>query len=45
VQWTHIKDVLLNERFLTDNVKLVYDVRAQDAFTALDVVVGQVPAK
>jgi hypothetical protein len=43
VQWRHIRDILLNEQFLTDNVKLVYDVRGQEMFTSLDKVVGQIP--
>ncbi|XP_059480396.1 uncharacterized protein LOC132199585 [Neocloeon triangulifer] len=43
VRWTHVKDVILNQRVLTDNVKLVYDTRGENAVNALDIVVAQVP--
>jgi hypothetical protein len=44
VKWTHFKDVLTNEKILIENVKIVYSFRAEEAFAALDTVIGQIPA-
>jgi hypothetical protein len=41
--WQTILDILDNENFLSTNVKVVFDARAQECTAALDLVVGQIP--
>jgi len=41
--WQRVLDILDNERFLTTNVKIVFDARGQDATDSLDAVIAQIP--
>ncbi|CAB3367852.1 Hypothetical predicted protein [Cloeon dipterum] len=41
--WQTILDILENENFLSTNVKFVFDSRGNDALTALDLVISQIP--
>ncbi|XP_065353141.1 uncharacterized protein LOC135948023 [Cloeon dipterum] len=41
VSWIHVKDVLLNQQLLTENVKIVFDARATNAVNSLKVVAAQ----